>query len=75
MDQESFYDADPSTRKKAIAYAKKWVDVAVADRIPQHPHAHSATIQLGAKCAAHGGKPSGSGRVRRREKCSGQFGE
>jgi sugar phosphate isomerase/epimerase len=27
--QESFYDADPSTREKAIAYAKKWVDVAV----------------------------------------------
>lgn len=26
--QESFYDADPSTRKKAIAYAKKWLDVA-----------------------------------------------
>lgn len=28
--QESFYDADPSICKKAIAYAKKWVDVAVA---------------------------------------------
>jgi sugar phosphate isomerase/epimerase len=27
--QESFYDADPSTRKKAIAHAKKWVDIAV----------------------------------------------
>lgn len=26
--QESFYDADPATRKKAIAYAKKWLDVA-----------------------------------------------
>jgi sugar phosphate isomerase/epimerase len=26
--QESFYDADPVTRKKAIAYAKKWLDVA-----------------------------------------------
>jgi sugar phosphate isomerase/epimerase len=25
----SFYDADPSTRQKAIAYARKWVDVAV----------------------------------------------
>jgi sugar phosphate isomerase/epimerase len=25
----SFYDADPSVRSKAIAYAKKWVDVAV----------------------------------------------
>ena len=31
---ESFYDADPSTRKKAIAYAKKWVDVAVEIRSP-----------------------------------------
>lgn len=27
---DSFYDADPVTRKKAIAYGKKWVDVAVA---------------------------------------------
>jgi sugar phosphate isomerase/epimerase len=27
---ESFYDEDPSTRKKAIVYARKWVDVAVA---------------------------------------------
>jgi sugar phosphate isomerase/epimerase len=26
---ESFYDADSSTREKAIAHAKKWVDVAV----------------------------------------------
>jgi sugar phosphate isomerase/epimerase len=26
--QESFYDADPATRTKAIAYAKKWLDVA-----------------------------------------------
>jgi sugar phosphate isomerase/epimerase len=28
--KESFYDADPSTRKKAIAHAKRWVDIAVA---------------------------------------------
>jgi len=28
--EASFYDADPSTRQKAIAFAKKWVDVAVA---------------------------------------------
>lgn len=28
--EASFYDADPSTRKQAIAFAKKWVDVAVA---------------------------------------------
>jgi sugar phosphate isomerase/epimerase len=27
--QESFYDADASTRKKAIAHAKDWVDIAV----------------------------------------------
>jgi sugar phosphate isomerase/epimerase len=27
--QESFYDADRSTRKNAIAFAKKWVEVAV----------------------------------------------
>jgi len=26
---DSFYDADSSTRQKAIAYAKKWLDVAV----------------------------------------------
>jgi sugar phosphate isomerase/epimerase len=26
---DSFYDPSPDTRKKAIAYAKKWVDVAV----------------------------------------------
>ena len=26
---DSFYDADSSTRQKAIAYAKKWVDIAV----------------------------------------------
>jgi sugar phosphate isomerase/epimerase len=26
---ESFYDADPSTRRKAISYAKQWVDIAV----------------------------------------------
>src|SRR6202043_2242051 len=32
--QSSFYDADPSTRKKAIAYAKKWVDVAVEIESP-----------------------------------------
>lgn len=31
---ESFYDADRSTRKKAIDYAKKWVDVAVEIRSP-----------------------------------------
>jgi sugar phosphate isomerase/epimerase len=28
--EASFYDADPSTRKHAIAFGKKWVDVAVA---------------------------------------------
>jgi sugar phosphate isomerase/epimerase len=28
--ERSFYDADPSTRKEAIAFANKWVDVAVA---------------------------------------------
>jgi len=28
--EASFYDADPSTRKEAIAFAEKWVDVAVA---------------------------------------------
>ena len=28
--ERSFYDADPSARKQAIAFAKKWVDVAVA---------------------------------------------
>jgi len=27
--QDSFYDADPSTRKTAIAHAKKWVDIAI----------------------------------------------
>ena len=27
--EDSFYDADASVRRKAIAYAKKWVDVAV----------------------------------------------
>ena len=27
--QDSFYDADPSTRKKAIAHAKQWVDIAI----------------------------------------------
>jgi len=27
--QDSFYDEDSSTRKKAIAHAKKWVDIAV----------------------------------------------
>jgi sugar phosphate isomerase/epimerase len=27
---DSFYDADPANRQKAISYAKKWVDVAVA---------------------------------------------
>jgi sugar phosphate isomerase/epimerase len=27
--QDSFYDQDSSTRKKAIAHAKKWVDIAV----------------------------------------------
>src|SRR6516162_9778767 len=27
--EQSFSDAEPSTRKKAIAFAKKWVDVAV----------------------------------------------
>jgi sugar phosphate isomerase/epimerase len=27
--QESFYDADTTTRKKAIAHAKQWVDIAV----------------------------------------------
>lgn len=27
--EDSFYDADPSVRGKAIAYAKKWVDVAI----------------------------------------------
>ena len=32
--QESFYDAAPSTRKKAIAYTKKWVDVAVEIESP-----------------------------------------
>jgi sugar phosphate isomerase/epimerase len=27
--QDSFYDEDSSTRKKAIAHAKKWVDIAI----------------------------------------------
>src|SRR5204863_9040949 len=27
--QDSFYNEDSSTRKKAIAHAKKWVDIAV----------------------------------------------
>jgi sugar phosphate isomerase/epimerase len=31
VDQEkSFYDADRATRQEAVAYAKKWIDVAVA---------------------------------------------
>jgi sugar phosphate isomerase/epimerase len=31
VDQEkSFYDADRTTRQEAVAYAKKWIDVAVA---------------------------------------------
>jgi sugar phosphate isomerase/epimerase len=30
----SFYDADPSTRHEAIAFAKKWVDVGVAIASP-----------------------------------------
>jgi sugar phosphate isomerase/epimerase len=28
--EQSFYDADPTARQKAIAFSKKWVDVAVA---------------------------------------------
>jgi sugar phosphate isomerase/epimerase len=28
--EESFYDADRATRQAAIAYAKKWIDIAVA---------------------------------------------
>jgi sugar phosphate isomerase/epimerase len=35
VDQEaSFYDADSATRKTAVAYAKKWIDVAVAIESP-----------------------------------------
>jgi sugar phosphate isomerase/epimerase len=35
VDQEkSFYDADRATRQAAVAYAKKWIDVAVAIESP-----------------------------------------
>jgi sugar phosphate isomerase/epimerase len=45
--QSSFYDGDPSTRKKAIAYAKKWVDVAVkigSPAIRTHIHRPSNSV-------------------------------
>ncbi len=45
--QSSFYDGDPSTRKKAIAYAKKWVDVAVeigSPGIRTHIHRPSNSV-------------------------------
>ncbi len=32
--RDSFYDEDPAARKKAVAYAKTWVDVAVAIGCP-----------------------------------------
>ncbi len=35
--EDSFYDADAPVRKKAIAYAKKWVDVAVQIGSPSSP--------------------------------------
>jgi hypothetical protein len=42
--QASFYDADPAARQKAIAVAKKWVDVAVAVGSPSvRPHVAAAS--------------------------------
>ena len=42
--QESFYDADTAARGKAIASAKKWVDVAVSVGSPGiRAHIHTAT--------------------------------
>jgi sugar phosphate isomerase/epimerase len=41
--QESFYDADPAARIKAIASAKKWVDVGASIGSPSiRAHIHSA---------------------------------
>ncbi|HXW92213.1 MAG TPA: sugar phosphate isomerase/epimerase family protein [Terriglobales bacterium] len=41
--EASFYDADPSAREKALAFAKKWVDVAVAVGSPSiRVHIHQA---------------------------------
>jgi sugar phosphate isomerase/epimerase len=41
--QESFYDADSAVRSKAIAAAKKWVDVAVSIGSPSiRAHIHTA---------------------------------
>ena len=48
---DSFYDADPARRQKAISYAKKWVDVAVAIGSPsirthiQKPANSAASVQ------------------------------
>jgi sugar phosphate isomerase/epimerase len=42
--QESFYDADAATRSKAIASAKKWVDVAAGIGCPGiRAHIHTAS--------------------------------
>lgn len=42
--EASFYDADRSAREKAIAFAKKWVDVAVAIDSPSiRVHIHRAS--------------------------------
>jgi sugar phosphate isomerase/epimerase len=42
--QASFYDADPAARQKAIAVAKKWVDVAVEVGSPSvRPHVAAAS--------------------------------
>lgn len=42
--QASFYDADAPTRKQAVSYAKKWVDVAVAIGSPSiRTHIQRAT--------------------------------
>jgi sugar phosphate isomerase/epimerase len=42
--EESFYDADPATRRKAVASTKKWVDAAVDIGCPSiRPHNQPAT--------------------------------
>jgi sugar phosphate isomerase/epimerase len=52
---DSFYDAEPGNRRKAISYAKKWVDVAVAIGSPsirthmQRPSNSAPSVQRSAE--------------------------
>jgi sugar phosphate isomerase/epimerase len=56
--EQSFYDPDPATRDKAVAFSKKWVNVAVAVGSPSiRSHIHGAInakpdVQLTADCLA-----------------------